>query len=263
MKKPTITIVIPTLNEEAYLPKILNALALQTHPADEIIIADAGSMDETIAIAKSYGLRVIQGGLPAVGRNAGARFAKSELVLFLDADVIPPTDFIELCLEEFLRRDFNAATCLIDPLADSSSIDKVLCKGTNLYFRVISPVSPHAPGFCILSKREFHEKLGGFDETLFLSEDIDYARRAKQNGRFGFLTSKRIPVSMRRVRKEGLLGLGYKYLWCEVYALVGKPVKNAPFKYEFGNFDSTPSRLKIQSVKHYWKILRHSIVGIA
>ncbi len=56
--------------------------------------------------------------------------------------------------------------------------------GTNLYFQIIQPVSPHAPGFCILSKRTAHEKMGGFDESLTLSEDIDYARRAKRHGKF-------------------------------------------------------------------------------
>lgn len=263
MVAPTITIVIPTLNEEDSLPKLLNALALQTHQPDEIIVADAGSVDRTIEIAMSYGLQVIKGGLPAVGRNAGAHITKSDLVLFLDADVVPPIDFIDLCLKEFNQKNLNAATCLIDPLSDSNSLDKAICKGTNLYFRIINPISPHAPGFCIISKREFHERLGGFDETLFLSEDIDYARRATQNGGFGFLKSARIPVSMRRVRKEGLLGIGYKYLWCEVYALMGKPVRKAPFKYEFGNFDSTPTQQSIQWAKQHWKRLKQSIFGIA
>ena len=78
--------------------------------------------------------------------------------------------------------------------------------------------------------------MGGFDELLTLSEDIDYTRRAKRYGKFGMLTSTRIPVSMRRVGKEGLVGLGLKYAWCEIYALVGKPVRAAPFEYEFGTF---------------------------
>jgi glycosyltransferase involved in cell wall biosynthesis len=263
MSNPTLTIVIPTLNEGEYLPKLLNALLMQTHQADEIIIADAGSKDNTVEIAKKFNNRVVQGGLPAVGRNAGARVAKSDLVLFLDADVIPPVDFVALSLDEFTKRNLDAATCLIEPLLDSNSIDKIICIGTNLYFHISNPISPHAPGFCILSKRSFHEKLDGFDESLFLSEDIDYAKRATQNGRFGFLTSTRIPVSMRRVRKEGLLGIGYKYLWCEIQTLMGKPIRNAPFRYEFGNFNIAPSHQNKQWIKQQWKSLVRTIGGIA
>jgi len=134
----------------------------------------------------------------------------------------------------------------------------MICVGTNLYFRIIQPVSPHAPGFCILSKRIVHEKMGGFDESLALSEDIDYARRAKRFGKFGIMTSARIPVSMRRVGKEGLMGLGLKYAWCEIYALVGKPVREAPFEYEFGTFSppqASTSRALINkdAIYQQWK----------
>jgi len=231
----SLTVVIPTLNEIAYLPRLLNALEAQTRLPDEIIVADAGSTDGTKDFAQDHGTRLIDGGIPSVGRNAGARQANGDLILFLDADVIPPPNFIANILEEFGRKEFEVATCFISAL-DDNPLDRIICNGTNLYFRVIQRVSPHAPGFCILSKRTIHEQMGGFDESLTLSEDIDYARRANLHGKFGFLTSAYIPVSMRRVGKEGLVGLGLKYAWCELYALAGKPVRKAPFKYEFGSF---------------------------
>jgi glycosyltransferase involved in cell wall biosynthesis len=232
-----LTVIIPTLNEFAYLPKLLDALDAQTRLPDEIIVADAGSTDGTAELAHSYGARVIHGGMPAIGRNAGAYVARGDLFLFLDADVVPPPDFIAHVLDEFNRKEYDVATCYIAALGDNS-LDRIICAGTNLYFRIVQPLSPHAPGFCILSKRSAHEKLGGFDESLTLSEDIDYARRASHSGKFGIMTSARIPVSMRRVGKEGLLGLGLKYAWCEIYAFAGKPVREAPFEYEFGAFGS-------------------------
>ncbi len=234
--QPLLTIIIPTLNERTYLPGLLTALDNQSQKADEIIVADAGSDDGTAELAKKRGARVIRGGMPAVGRNAGAREAKGRYLLFLDADVVPPPDFIANLVSEFEERNYDVATCFISALEDHP-LDRAICHGTNLYFRVIQPVSPHAPGFCILSKRAKHEELGGFDETLALSEDIDYARRAKRIGRFGFITRTRIPVSMRRVGKEGLLGIGLKYAWCELYAFAGRPVRKAPFAYEFGKFE--------------------------
>jgi len=227
--------VIPTLNEAAYLPILLNALAEQTRPPDEIIVADAGSCDSTAELAQERGARVVRGGMPAAGRNAGARVATGDLFLFLDADVVPPPDFIARAVEEFEGEGYAIATSLITAL-DGDLVDQITAEATNLYFLVMQPISPHAPGFCILVQRAIHEKIGGFDESLKLSEDIDYARRATRYGKFGVLTSTRIPVSMRRVEKEGLVGLGLKYAWCEMYALAGKPVRAIPFEYEFGAF---------------------------
>ena len=251
--EPHLSVIIPSLNEIAYLPQLLDALAMQTRLPDEIILADAGSKDGTAELAQSRGVRVVHGGMPAVGRNAGARAAKGDLLLFLDADVLPSPDFISRVLEEFGQKKLDVATCFIAPL-DGNPLDGMICVGTNLYFYIIQPVSPHAPGFCILSKYTAHKNMGGFDESLTLSEDIDYARRAKRHGKFGILSSVRIPVSMRRVGKEGLLGLGLKYAWCEIYALMGKPVRNTPFEYEFGNFG--PS----QASKN-WTIFKKDIVN--
>ena len=261
--KPHLSVIIPTLNEIAYLPQLLDALAVQTRLPDEIIVADAGSKDGTAELAQSRGVRIVPGGMPAVGRNAGARAAKGDLLLFLDADVLPPPEFIERVLEEFERKKYDVATCFIASI-NGNPLDGIICVGTNLYFQIIQPVSRHAPGFCILSKRTAHEKMGGFDESLTLSEDIDYARRAKRHGKFGILSSARIPVSMRRVGKEGLVGLGLKYAWCEIYALMGKPVRNAPFEYEFGTFGpaNVSNRLdfiQLRKLHHQWSKVKSSM----
>jgi hypothetical protein len=77
-----------------------------------------------------------------------------------------------------------------------------------------------------------------------MSEDHDYVRRAAQHGKFGLLTGVRIPVSMRRLEKEGIVGLALKYLWCEMYALAGKPIRSMPFEYEFGAFQPKEARWK-------------------
>jgi hypothetical protein len=168
-----------------------------------------------------------------VGRNAGARAATGDVFLFFDADVLPPPDFIERALDEFTREGYAVATCPIATL-DGDLADQIIIQATNLYLQVVRPISPRAPGFCILARREVHQAIGGFDESLKLSEDHDYVRRASQHGEFGVLTGVRIPVSMRRLDKEGLTRLAFKYLWCEMYALAGKPVRSMPFEYEFG-----------------------------
>jgi glycosyltransferase involved in cell wall biosynthesis len=232
-----VSIIIPTLNESAYLPRLLRALKEQRLPPQEVIVADAGSTDNTVAIAQEWGARVVAGGLPAVGRNAGARHAGGEYLLFLDADVVPGPFFLERTLAEMEARRLDVATPLYQPL-EEEPLYALLTELANLYLLIMAPISPHAPGFCIFIRRSLHEQIGGFDESLVMSEDHDYVRRAARWGRFGVLRQERLKVSMRRLEKEGLIGLGLKYLWCEIHVLAGRPIHTIPFRYEFGAFSA-------------------------
>ena len=81
----TFSAVIPTWNEEEWLPGLLSNL--QRFPQIvEIIVADNWSVDQTRTIARSYGARVVSGGYPAVARNKGTEYATSDFILFIDAD---------------------------------------------------------------------------------------------------------------------------------------------------------------------------------
>jgi hypothetical protein len=247
MTNRTVSIIIPALNEAAYLPGLLDALRGQTCPVAEIIVADAGSIDGTADIARLRGAYVVRGGMPAVGRNAGAQAATGDVFLFLDADVLPPEDFIEHALVEFTHAGYDVATCLIEPLGNNLA-DRIIIEAVNLYLQVLQPISPRAPGFCILADRAIHQSIGGFDESLRLSEDHDYVQRASQRGEFGILTGVHIPVSMRRLEKEGLIQLGLKYLWCEMSALAGKPVHSTPFEYSFGAYQTDAPAMGTQLI---------------
>ena len=77
------SIIIPTYNEEEYLPVLLESIKKQDFDDYEVIVADANSTDRTREIAEEYGCIVVDGGLPGVGRNNGARVAKGEYLLFL------------------------------------------------------------------------------------------------------------------------------------------------------------------------------------
>jgi glycosyltransferase involved in cell wall biosynthesis len=233
MVKIVLSVIIPTLNEATVLPGLLDALQNQTRLPDEIIVADAGSRDGTPEVAQTRGVRVVPGGLPGVGRNAGAVAARGDLFLFLDADVIPPPNFIADGLKEISESDYAVATCLMEPLSDDLAT-RTLTEAANLFLQVVQAFVPHAPGFCIWVRRQVHQAIGGFDESAKMAEDHDYVQRAAKIGKFAVLTTVRIPVSMRRVEKEGLVKLSLKYLWTEMYALAGKPVYSTPFEYQFG-----------------------------
>ena len=72
-----LSIITPTLNEEKFLLVLLESIKNQSFNDLEIIVADAGSRDKTMEMAKSFGCQIVKGGLPAKGRNEGAKIAKA------------------------------------------------------------------------------------------------------------------------------------------------------------------------------------------
>lgn len=235
--RPTLTVVIPALNEAARLPRLLELLAQQTTPPDAVVVADAGSTDATRALAEAAGAIVVDGGKPGPGRNAGAAVATTDLILFFDADNEPPSDWIELAVAEFLERGLTVAAGRIAPVERDPG-NLFACDVANLYLELMQHVQPHAPGFCILIRRDVHERIGGFDETVVLAEDHEYVQRAAAIGKFRILRCPPMPTSMRRIEKEGIIGLAFKYLYTELHVLAGVPVREIPFEYEFAAFDA-------------------------
>jgi glycosyltransferase involved in cell wall biosynthesis len=231
----TLSVVVPALNEAERLPDLLDALQRQTRRPDEVIIADAGSTDDTRVVAVARGARVVEGGKPAAGRNAGAAVATSDLILFLDADDELDDDFIASALEEFEDRKLAVATSFVEPI-ERDPRNVFATEVVNLYLDVMQYVAPHAPGFCILVRRDVHDAIHGFDETVVLAEDHDYVQRAAEHGKFRVLRTASVATSMRRIEKEGLVRLAFKYLYCELYVVTGRPIREVPFDYEFANF---------------------------
>ena len=197
-----LSIIIPTLNEKDYLPFILASIKKQTFQDYEIIVADANSGDKTRQIAKEQGCLLVQGGLPSVGRNRGAEAAKGDLLLFLDADIILPPDFLEKILREFETSQLDIASCFISALSDKR-IDDILYGFGNLYYATNQHIKPQAPGYCILIKKKIHQTINGFNEEIKIAEDWDYISRASRKGKFRFLKNTKIFMSMRRLERDG------------------------------------------------------------
>lgn len=230
-----LTIIIPTKNEEEFLPRLLASIHRQTLQPVEIIVSDAQSTDATRDLARSFHARVVEGGLISFGRNAGAREAKTEFILFLDADVeLRDPEFLEKAVGEMLEKKLDLATCDVFPLSDQF-IDHFLHKAYNTYARAWGSVYPHAPGFCMLVRRSLHDRIGGFDETVLFCEDHDYARRASETGTFGFLRSTKIPVSIRRLDRDGRMNIAIKYLLAELHLAFLGPIRHNKFRYTFGH----------------------------
>ena len=208
-----LTIIIPAKNEAKMLPKLLHSLCQQDYTGPDglgmqgvrVIVADAGSTDGTVEIARSFDRRldieIISGGLPAVGRNAGARIARSKYLLFLDADVeISEPTLLRRSLNTMRRRDLHLVTTSIG-CRHGNFFDDVLYAGNNFMQRVGSFLKPFATGMFMLFNREAFWEMGGFNERALFAEDYLLSKKVARS-RFRIVRGRVITTS-RRFRKLG------------------------------------------------------------
>lgn len=230
-----LSIIIPTLNEEKSLATLLESIKKQNYNDYEIIVADAGSVDRTLEIAKEYNCRIIPGGLPAKGRNDGAKVAKGNLLLFLDADAVLPNNFFERSLEEFKKRKLQIAAFCLLPLPKK----RIKSFAFNFFYNwpilILENILPHLSQGAFV-ERELFKKLNGYDESIKIAEDHDLARRAKKIGKYGIIRATKVFVSDRRFKKDGWFRTALKYLFCELHMIFIGPVKSDIFKYKFNHY---------------------------
>ena len=226
-----ISIIIPTLNEEKCLPKLLKCIKEQTYKYYEIIVADADSKDKTKQIARKFGCKVVKsGGLPAVGRNNGAKAAKGDILLFLDADSLIENNFLENAVNDMERRKLDAAGSYLYPLGNRL-LDRFFLGIFNVWTWITQFFYANACGTGIFCRRRLHEKVKGFDETIKLSEDMDYAKRCGRIGKFRMIKNSKVVYSMRRYDKEGRLRVAFKLLLSAFYRPIFGEIRSDVFRY--------------------------------
>lgn len=103
---PTVSVVIPAHNESKIIESCLRALLNQSHPADEIIVVDNNSTDDTVARARAFpGVTVITEPRQGItfARTAGFEAAQSDIIARIDADTVVSRDWVERIRTEFLE----------------------------------------------------------------------------------------------------------------------------------------------------------------
>src|SRR6202023_4109632 len=134
-----LTIVIPAKNKSRLFPSLLQSLCNQDYPFmrhTKGVVADAGSTDGTPELAMAFAdrldIEVIPGGLPSIGRNAGARRASTPYVLFIDADMeLQDTTLLRRAMELAERRRLHCVTTNIW-CSQGSTRDQVLYFANNI-----------------------------------------------------------------------------------------------------------------------------------
>jgi rSAM/selenodomain-associated transferase 2 len=193
-----ISVIIPTLNEEASIAATIDAA--RGAAACEIIVADGGSTDRTVALARDRVERVIE--VPrgrALQMNAGAAAARGEVLLFVHADTILPAGY-----------DAAISTQMADPAVVGGRFDVTLVPSSPLLWltgeliNLRSRLSKIATGDqAIFVRRTVFEAIGGYEE-IPLMEDIAFTRALKRQGKIACLR-QRVVTSSRRWQQDGIV----------------------------------------------------------
>ena len=243
-----LSIIIPTYNEEEYLPVLLESIKQQDFSDYEIIVADADSKDNTVKIAEEYGCIVVEGGMPAVGRNNGAKVAKGDYLLFLDSDLKLTEDYLAKVIYEFKMERLGIAITQMKPLSKKTE-DKLLHDLANLFMISVEKIKPHGAGcYGIITKRELHERCGGFNEELTFGEDTEYIERLAKKERFKVLRNAKIGVSTRRLEEEGLATLAKQYGKSTVNDFLGIRTEASDLNYGFDHGKEYVSKHKLDKI---------------
>jgi glycosyltransferase involved in cell wall biosynthesis len=203
-----LSIVVPAFNEEGYLAETLAHLkrAKALLPRDiqtEIIVVDNGSDDSTVAIALALGVTVTTEVVHNVGRvrNTGARFSKGDVIVFVDADTLVPDNLLSRVIEEM-----SDNACLGGAVDADHRARKITVKVYLRFWRLIGKAMRMAQGATQFYRRRVFFTLNGYDETLFMGEDVDLYWRLKKfakrhDGRVAFIEDIKVSPSTRRFDK--------------------------------------------------------------
>ncbi len=207
-----ISFIVPAYNEEAVIGATLSALHAAARTVDEpyeIIVADDASTDRTAEIASVRGARVITAHHRQIAatRNSGARHARGDRFIFVDADTIVPARTLRAALAALKRgaAGGGSATRFDGKIPLYARAMLPLCVGA---FRILRL----AAGCFVFCCRDAFEAVGGFDENLFASEEVAFSQAVKKHGPFVVLREHVITSGrkLRQYRATEILGLLFR-----------------------------------------------------
>lgn len=203
-----LSFVIPAHDEEALIRATLASVrtaAAAAGVACEIIVANDASTDRTAAIAAAAGARVVEVNLRQISavRNAGARVATGDTLVFVDADTQVTTEAVRGVVDAIRAGAIGggARVRFDEPIPRWARRLMPFFMGTMVRLR-------WAAGCFVFASRAGFDAVGGFDEALFASEEIALSRALKRRGRFVILPAY-VQSSGRKLRTYS----GREVLW--------------------------------------------------
>ena len=196
-----LSVVVPAFNEERLLPRTLaclhagfSVLAARGWSA-ELIVCDNNSTDRTAELARAAGARVVFEAVNQIARarNAGAKAASGDWLLFVDADSLPSVELMQDMLQVIQSGNRVGGGCTVAMPGATASV-----RAWVALWNALSRISGWAAGAFLFCDAAAFRAVGGFSEKLFASEEIDLSRRLKRVGRFVILHRHPLLTSGRK-----------------------------------------------------------------
>jgi len=202
-----ISVVIPAFDEEGCLRETLThlnrarlLLQQELHLEAEVIVVDNGSNDLTASVARTFNAYVASENDHNIAkvRNTGARISSGDILVFLDADTTVPQKLLSRVVQEM--SDF---TCIGGALDTDYRPKKRMVKLYLQVWRIMGTLTGMGQGATQFCRKDAFFALNGYDETLFMGEDVDFHWRLKhfaksQNNRVATIEDVRVVPSTRR-----------------------------------------------------------------
>jgi glycosyltransferase involved in cell wall biosynthesis len=207
-----ISIIIPAHNEEDYIGLTLDAINRQSYPHFEIIVVANGCTDRTPAVALNncHRLVVLSNKCLGVARNLGAKLAKGDLLLFLDADTLLEPHALETIAKKFTRQ---CAAGTLKGRPDSQRFSHKLIYFVKNFLH-LSSIHHGSAGTIVCWKKDF-VATRGFDERLQVRENSDLINRLEHHGRYKYIRETAATTSMRRYEHAGTKKI--VFLWFKLW----------------------------------------------
>lgn len=181
---PQYAIIIPAYNEQDQLartlPMIVQAMA-ESGCAGELIVVDNNSTDATADVARQYGATVVFEPVNQIARarNAGARAAKSDALIFVDADTTPAGDLVRQAVTLMLEDRAIGGGGIVEMDTPVPWTVRLVLG----FWNTVSRVFRLSAGCFFFCQRDAFNEAGGFPETVYASEEIWLGRRLRKLGR--------------------------------------------------------------------------------
>jgi glycosyltransferase involved in cell wall biosynthesis len=206
MKLPKVSVIVPTYLEEDYIEGCLKSIKKQDYPEKiEIIVADSNSHDNTVKIAKKYADKIVvikERGI-AKGRNAGAKVATGEILVFVDADVRLKRNCISRIVKEFENKNV-VGVCVPVYYYRANAWERFMIKSCyELVHLLLSFGKCMFPGICVAYRADAFKLVNGFDESMKFEEDLELSMRIAKLGKCICIKDVLGKSSPRRFRKSG------------------------------------------------------------
>lgn len=257
-QSPFFSIVIPTLNEEEFLPLLLSDLASQSYKNFEVLHVDANSEDKTLQLAAGFSEKIditsfsTEKRNVSFQRNLGINNSRGNWILFIDADVRIPTYFLDGIRYRIAQKPTTDIFTTWVKVAGNKKVNQSIEKIINFAFEFYNSIGKESAFGAMIGVKTHIAKNHPFDISQKVMEDSIFVEKIVDDGnKFSIFKDPRYTYSIRRLESSGILDNVQTYSKMIInYYLKGNDFKSQNFGYEMNGGNSY-----VKSDKTFLKML--------